>query len=249
MTCPTNCSASTMGYNYLYSANWELRHRVGWSGIFGLHGYTSDTQYFNSRFHSRLGSVFWMIDRYASRNGLGNIQWIGNVGARVCKTGCHSSGNALDITALSLTNTFFDMNVSWRSGQALAQQRGYLAIWAGLSVYCKTVLTNAYNSAHRNHIHVDHDANNQIPPPIRTYATTDTKLIQIACNLLHNKNLVVDGQWGSLTIDAYNSMLSQLGLACTSPTTNYWHARALLILIMRHGFASRLAGYYTYSYC
>ena len=249
MTCPTNCSSPTTGYNYLYTANWELRHRIGWSGIHGAHGKTPDTQNFNSSFHSRLGSAMWIIDHYASNEGIGNIQWIGNVGAGVCKTGCHSSGSALDVTAVKFGNINFDMNVSWRSNQSLAQQRGYLAIWAGLRVYCKTVLTNAYNSAHQNHIHIDNDADNLTPPAIRTSSTTDIKLIQTACNLLNNARLTVDGNWGLTTTQAYNNLLAQLGLTCASPTTNYWHAKILLLLIIRHGFASELAGHYTYPYC
>ena len=252
MTCLTDCNAPVVGRNYLYTSNWELRHRIGWSGLYGIHN-NADTQNFNSSFHSRLGSAMWIINHYASNDGHGSIQWIGNVGAQAwlnenqCKPGCHSSGDALDITALNFDNTNFDMNVSWRSDQSLVQQRGYLAIWAGLRVYCKTVLGHEYQD-HDDHFHVDHGANNLLPPAIRTN-TTDTTLIQSSCNLLNNAQLSVDGQWGPLTTTAYNNLLNQLSLSCASPTTNYWHARTLLILIMRHGFASRLAGHYTYPYC
>ena len=189
-----------------------------------------------------------MINHYASNDGHGSIQWIGTAGARVCKTLCHSSGNAFDLTVLSFGNTYFDMNVSWRDPQSLTQHRGYLGIWAGLRVYCKTVLTHTY-LGHTDHIHSDHGANNLLPPAIRTDTETDTELIQSTCNLLNNAQLSVDGDWGPLTTQAYNNLLSRLGLTCVSPTTNYWHARTLLILIMRHGFASRLAGHYTYPYC
>ena len=246
MSCPKDCYAPVVGYNYLYTANWELRYRTGWSGLYGIHN-NADTQNFNSNFHSRLGSAMWIINHYASSDGHGSIQWIGNVGVQFCKKGCHSSGRALDITALNFDNTDFDMNVSWRSNQSLVQQRGYLAIWAGLRVYCKTVLSHTYQN-HDDHFHADDGTNDLLPPAIRTGTETDTTLIQSSCNLLNNAQLSIDGVWGPLTTAAYNSLLSQLGLTCVSPTTNYWHARTLLILIMRDGFASRLAGHYTYPY-
>ena len=85
---------------------------------------------------------------------------------------------ALDITALEFSNTSFDMYNAWRSNQPMDQQRGYLAIWAGLRIYCKTVLTNTFNSAHHDHIHADNDANGvSAPPAIRTTAHTDTAFV------------------------------------------------------------------------
>ena len=199
------------------------------------------------------------IYSYASAEGHGDIEWIGTAGAairsgegdsRTCKSGCHSNGNALDITAIEFGNTSFDMKASWRSSQSLAQRRGYLAIWAGLRIFCTTVISNTYDSDHEDHFHVDNDGRGlSVPPAIRKDAKTDTTLVQVACNLLNDANLVIDGNWRTATTRAYNDLLEAFGMDCLSPKTNYWHARTFLILLMRHGFASESAGGYTYPYC
>ena len=251
MSCVTNCYAPVVLRDYLYTSSWELLHRRSYSGFHGVHTLHASNQFeaFNIDFHSRLGSAMQTINLYAAYQGHGTIQWIGDIGVTNCKAGCHSTGNAFDLTALELYNSNFDMNASWRSGQSLAQRRGYLAIWTGLRIYCKTVLTNTYDVHHRNHIHVDNDGNHFAPPPIRTTVRTDITFIQTSCNLLNNTNLSVDGIWGPLTTQAYNNLLDQLGMSCLSPTTNYWHARVLLILLMRHGFASAPVGLYRYPFC
>ena len=250
MACIKNCNAPTIERNYLYLPNWELRYRTGWQGNYGLHGTNPSTQNFNAAFHSQLGAAMLVINSYASSYGNGNIQWVGHVGVKVCKAGCHSSGRAYDLTAIKFSNVKFDMNASWRNTQTLAQRRGYLAIWAGLRVYCKTILTYAYDAYHSDHIHIDNDGNGtSSPPAIRTYAKTDVALIQTACNLLNDAGLTIDGMWGSSTASAYNNLLAQFGMTCLSPTTNYWAARTLMILIMKHGFSSSSAGTYKYLYC
>lgn len=250
MACLTDCHAPMITRDYLYRSSWDLRNRAGWSGQYGVHGSAAAAQRFNAAFHRQVGRAINTINTYAHYAGYGSIQWIGNVGAAVCKPGCHSSGRALDVTAMSFDSSSFDLNVAWRSSQSIAQQRGYLAIWAGLRIYCKTVLTNSYNSAHRDHIHIDNDGNGgSAPPAIRTSARTDTTLIQTACKLLDGATLSVDGIWGPATTRAYDNLLDRLNMNCLSPKTNYWHARTLLILITRHGFASRSAGTYRYLHC
>ena len=250
MACITDCDAPTVTRDYIQYSSWELRYRTGFSGLYGVHPANRRSEEFNAAFHQALGNAMYYIYYYGYSARHGQLDWIGEVGAQVCKSGCHSSGNALDITALRFNNTTFDMNVGWRNGQPFVQRRGYLAIWAGLRMYCRTVLTNAYNQAHEDHIHVDNDGRGSAAPPaIRTAASTDTKLIQTTCNLLNGASLAIDGSWGSATTREYDDLLDQLGMACLSPTTNFWHARTLLILIMRHGFASASAGTYRYHYC
>jgi hypothetical protein len=133
--------------------------------------------------------------------------------------------------------------VIWRSSESLANRRKYLAIWAALRRDCTTVLTAQYNTEHHNHIHVDID-DDTTPPPIRTSALSDTKLIQHTCNLINGASLTVDGAWGSLTSSAYASLLYKFKLQCKSPTTNYNDMRALVQLISRTAIANKTAGFY-----
>jgi len=252
MTCIQDCDAPKVPRDYLFFPSWDLRYRYGTNDTqhYNLHyNYSQDFQ-FNTAFHSQLGAATNVMASYATAEGHGSLQWIGTAGTFVCKPLCHSSGKALDFSALDFNNTSFDMYNAWRSHQPLAQQRGYLAIWAGLRIYCKTVLTNTYNTLHHDHIHADNgDIPLSAPGPIRESAHTDTALVQTACNLLNGANLTIDGDWGQATTQAYDDLLDELGMSCLSPKTNYWHAKTFLILIMRHGFASESAGEYAYPYC
>lgn len=242
MVCVTNCSAATVSRNYIYNTSWDLRHRTGWNGLYGVHG-GQHNENFNSTFHVQVGYGFAGLNGYSVSSGPGTIDWIGDVGVKVCKPGCHSTGRAMDVTAVRLGSTVYDLNVIWRSTQSLANRRKYLAIWAALRRDCTTVLTAQYNTAHENHIHVDID-DDTTPPPIRTNVPTDTKLIQHTCNLINGASLAVDGIWGSQTNAAYLSLLYNLKLHCTSPTTNYYDMRALVQLICRTAIANKTAGFY-----
>lgn len=252
MTCIMNCDAPTISRNYLFVPSWDLRERSrkNDSPPFNVHYSYSQKFKFNAAFHTQISAAANVISSYASAAGHGNLQWIGTDGTYNCKPLCHSTSNALDFTALKFSNTSFDMYNAWRSHQPLSQQRGYLAIWAALRIYCKTVLTNTYDSLHLDHIHADNDARGvSAPPAIRENAHSDTALVQTACNLINGANLTIDKIWGSTTERAYANLLEALGMSCLSPKTNYWHARSFFILIMRHGFASRSAGAYRYSSC
>ncbi|MEZ5406951.1 MAG: extensin family protein [Acidimicrobiales bacterium] len=240
MTCATDCAAPTITRNHLFGPNWGLRHRLGWSGQFGVHG-AQHNESFNAAFHTQLGFAFAGLNHYAVNDGPGTIEWIGDVGAKVCKTGCHSTGRAFDLTAVKLGPNLYDMNVIWRSTQPREAQRKYLAIWAAMRRDCATVLTAAYNTDHHNHIHIDTDAGAQTPP-LRTSARTDTMLVQTACNLLNGASLTVDGSWGNKTSAAYQALLGAFRLQCTSPTTNYNHLRGFVELICRTAMADQSAG-------
>lgn len=252
MTCIKDCESPRVLRDYLFVPNWELRYcydNIDTQYVNLHRSYSQDFE-FNSAFHSLLGVATNIVASYASDAGHGNLQWIGTLGAYNCKPLCYSSGKALDFSAFDFNNTSFDMYNAWRDYQPLAQQSGYLAIWASLRIYCTTVLTNAYDSYHLDHIHADNgDTPLSTPPPIRQFAHTDTSLVQTSCNLLNDANILVDGKWGSATTQAYNDLIAKFGMDCLSPMTNYWDARTFLILILRHGFASVAAGTYSYSYC
>ncbi|MCP3882456.1 MAG: extensin family protein [Sulfitobacter sp.] len=180
------------------------------------------------------------MNHFSTHWGPGSIEWIGDVGAKVCKTGCHSSGRAVDITAVRLGSTTVDTNQAWRG--TTQQKRQYLAIWAAFRRDVGTVLTNAFNSDHQDHMHVDNGAT---APTIRTSAKTDTTLVQTACNLLNGASLSVDGVWGSGTEAAYQSLLVSLLLHCTNPKSSSSACQQFLELITKTAIANTTAGTYT----
>ena len=252
MTCITDCDAPTVPRDYLYSPSRELRHRYAKNSTdhYNIHRSYANSIDFNAGFHTLVGNAVLTVGHYAAAAGHGTLQWIGHDGAQVCKSLCHSTGRALDITALEFSNTSFDMYNAWRDNQPLAQQRGYLAVWAGLRIYCTTVLTHTFDTFHRDHIHVDSDSNGVgAPPAIRDYMETDSALVQTACNLLNEANLVIDNSWGPLTTQAYNNLLDAFDMNCLDPKANYWHAQVFLGLIARHGFESASAGEYPFPFC
>ena len=101
-----------------------------------------------------------------------------------------------------------------------------------------TVLTCWYNSAHRDHIHVD---NSTAVRPLRT-VRSDTTLVQASCNLLNGERLAIDGQWGSLTEAAYNRLRARFNMNGFNPKANTSHALYFLEFVVKHGFANRPAG-------
>lgn len=247
MACTTNCNAATISRNYIYKSSWDLRHRTGWSGLTGVHGGTHNEN-FNQTFHDRIGLSMSSINASSRSASLGRIRWIGDIGVKVCKTGCHSSGSAFDLTAIKFAQTKVDMNLDWRSSRPLNKRRQYLAIWAGLRSYNTVVLTNAFNAAHECHMHID-NAGLAGTAAIDTSLKSDTTLVQTASNLLNGTSLAVDGVWGSGTATAYSNLLSAFDMSCTSPTTNLWHMLSFTWLISKTAMANTTAGTYTYSFC
>ncbi len=253
MTCVTNYDAPYIRRGHIFSSSYGLRYRTEepkLPGNYQVHGSPNHRDRFDPQFYTQISRAVGSIasTSRSSSTTYGDIKWMGSAGAKANKSGCHSTGSALDITAIQFDHVLLDMNVSWVSSQTLAQRRGYLAVWAGLRIYCATVLTNAYNPAHQDHIHVDNNGNGtSLPPALRTSVKTDTTLVQTSCNLYSSASLSIDGQWGLKTQTAYDNLLAQLGMGRLSPTTNYWAMYILLYLLMKNGFAPvRSTGLATY---
>jgi hypothetical protein len=178
--------------------------------------------------------------------GVMRVAWIGSVGVKSCKryTSAHNRARGFDLCAIRFTNGWYlDCNNAWNEGAWIGYQRRYLGVWASLRRKFVTVLTNVYDREHHNHVHFD----NLSPlPPIRKSVTTDTKLVQVACNLLDDVNLVVDGDWGPKTSAAYDRLLA--GINETSvrvdgdPFTNRSAADQLLLGIQNHGISNSSLG-------
>ncbi|MGH3646931.1 MAG: extensin family protein [Micromonosporaceae bacterium] len=233
-------SRSWIGYD-----SWYLGHRTGYnSSGTGIHG-GRHSEHFNSTFHGTCTNWIRNLNFFSTNYGsLGGVQWVGDVGVGVCKSGYHGSARAFDLTKVQWANGMVDMNWSWRSSNTIANRRRYVAVAAQCRRYVGTVLTTWYNSAHGNHIHFD---NGTAVTYIRTGVRSDTTLVQASCNLLNGESLAIDGQWGPLTDGAYLRLLSKFNMRCLSPKSNATHAKQFLSYIVRHGLANRAAGYWRYS--
>jgi hypothetical protein len=73
--------------------------------------------------------------------------------------------------------------------------------------------------------------------------------MQLCVQNFTNQSIAVDDLYGPQTEYQWGSLLSSMGLACKSPSSNLSHYRLFLSYIMRHGFNDKAAGYYFYSGC
>lgn len=241
-----NCSDPTISRDYVKYWRMDLRHRVGWTGSWGIYSWRR-AEHFNSTFwNGNLAWAFNYIDWAAyTFSGGDRIDWIGNIGAENCRPDpCHRAGNALDIGSIKFQNgRYIDMNNAGWSSKPLADRRLYLAIAAGLRIEHQNVLTWAFNALHHDHIHVDWNGV-QSHVILRSTAKTDVTLIQMACNWLNGESLVIDGVWGSSTSAAYNRLRTALNVQCEDAMGNQWASRRLLRFICMHGLTNNAAGHW-----
>jgi hypothetical protein len=236
-------NTSPVNRNYLGNTGWELRHRTAYESSCqsGVHTSTAHTEEFNSTFHTVCGNWIANLNTYASSVGGFTVDWVGEVGVTVCKSGFHGEGRAFDLTQIRFSNgTFVDMNWAWRtSGCAtVATRRRYLGVVASLRRHVGTILTGWYNADHANHIHFDNGVAIQ---PIRS-VLSDTTFIQAVCNYMNGESLVIDGDWGPLTDAAFSRLLTKLRMQCRNPRTNTANMALFCELIAKAGITGQAAG-------
>jgi hypothetical protein len=231
------CSGYTViTRNYLLTTPHDIRHRTAYNADrTGVHTGQHNEE-FNQTFWGRCGEIVRQLEIRAGRT----IDWIGDIGAAVCKTGYHGSGRALDVSQIRFADgTFIDTNASWRA--TAADRRRYIGLAAQCRMVVGTVLTAWYNADHQNHIHIDNGVGFV---PIRTTAETDTKLIQATCNILNGEALAIDGDWGPLTEAAYGRLRTELRMGCRNPKANAADATLFLGLIAQTGLNAQTVGAY-----
>lgn len=230
-----HCSQySAITRDYLYNTNWDLRGRTGFSGQVGVHGGRHGL-HFNSSFWSQCGEIMRVLDLRVPMT----IDFIGDIGAGVCKAGYHGQARAFDISQVRYTDgTYIDTNYSWRG--TTQHRRWYLGLAAQCRLVVGTVLTAWYNSDHQNHIHID---NGSGFVPVQTGWRSDTVLIQAVCNIMVGDGTTIDGVWGPNTETAYQRLKTQMGV-CGNPKTNAADAGLFFGLIAQAGLNGRYAGAY-----
>ncbi|NED99701.1 extensin family protein [Phytoactinopolyspora halotolerans] len=239
-------------------SGWDLRHRTGWNGQLGVHGGRHSEQ-FNATFHDRCNTWLQNLDAIArisrpSTSTSWGIQWLGDIGAGVCKTGQHGTGRALDISRVQWDGGYVDLNKHWRGPETRVVKRRYLAVVASCRRYFRNVFTAWYDTdgSHVNHVHVDDGGNNSGGTNIRTGHKGDTTIVQAAARYLGvNSDIVLDGIWGPITQSAYNTLMSRFkmttgsgGCQTYNPLSSTADMKVFLRYVIRNAIADQNAGYY-----
>lgn len=250
-----HCTGSLINRNWIGISAYDLRHRTGYSSGQGTHG-PQHTEHFEAGFADTTDD--WIVNLnyfseiyYPPSRAPLTVNWVGDVGVGDCGPPYHGLGRAFDLTRIQFTqegggSTFCDMNWSWLPERIWEQRRRYLAIAAQARRYFGTVLTCWYNSAHENHIHFD---NGVASGAISESKTSDTTLIQAACNLLNGESLSIDGSWGPVTGAAYLRLLGDFNLLCLDARDSTANKNTFLSYVVRTGFANQGAGAYQSGAC
>lgn len=156
-----------------------------------------------------LGAMFQEIFDMAP-NSFGAPKVILSAGAYVDKPGMHGKGKAFDLDGIHWENRRF-LTIEQETDTVL-----YLGIQACCLRYFGTVLGFNYNAAHEDHLHID------IGRTVRFRETQSvTYFYQEVLNAFFDKDLTVDGEYGTLTNDGLKEARSGMGLGTLSKKENY----------------------------
>ena len=170
-----------------------------------------------------------------------DLEFVGHIGATVCKDGCHGLGRAIDINYVKWNGYTVNAFGGDHASGDRTRKRRYLAVDACCRRYFQYTLDGWYNSAHENHIHVDNDG----VPLLDKNSRSDTVFVQAVCNAFNSAGLSIDGSWGQNTQDAWLDINRAWGYAssCT-PTAYQGHWADWCNQVMKHGFDDVGAGKY-----
>jgi hypothetical protein len=185
-------------------------------------------------FYDRL--VVWIRDLRSQSAAYGSVSYLVSAGFYVNKAGEHGDGTAMDLDHVRWSNgtTSSPLDRAHASGTQAIRRR-YLAVDASCRRRFRYVLDGWYNAAHGDHIHADFG---DLPPRCVKGSSSDCKFVQAMCNNFIGSNLVVDGDWGSLTQSAFNTAKSRLGITGDPHTTSsVW--MSMMWAVALKGFANQ----------
>jgi len=139
----------------------------------------------------------------------GRLQYIGTAGAYVNKPKYHGLGRAFDLDVVRWRNVTCGPILGHHSYRYRVVRRRYIGVDALARRWFKYVLDGWYNSAHRDHIHLDDGGGALV---FNVNYRSDTVFIQAAANTMIGANLVVDGLYGPKTRAAFARMKNRLGI-------------------------------------
>ncbi|GAA2269260.1 hypothetical protein GCM10009853_023470 [Glycomyces scopariae] len=244
----STCELPDITRNWLYSENWKMRYRTAFNASgYGVHpSVTSFTMHQET--HTQAGKIMRDLhalgQSYARTGGPWAYQWTGVAGAKVCKTGYHRYGAAIDLTRFDWgAGHYIDTAVHGKDTRRYLRRR-YLAVVATCRKHFGTVL-HCYNDpdgSHWNHIHVDRGR--QAVAADWDYQT-DTTIIQWAArDLAGITDMAIDGDFGPQTKQGFEALRTKFGAKGIDPTASPVNYRVWLDLIGRHGMADKDAGTY-----
>jgi len=137
---------------------------------------------------------------------------INSAGTYIDKTGSyHNKGRAFDIDSI------FWKNKSFVFSNFPKEPSFYLGIEAIFKKHFGTVLTFLYNTAHKDHVHIDNGSS------ILFKKTKSTTLfIQAVIVHVFDISIAIDGIWGTETESALTYVLNLLGLSTNINNINIW---------------------------
>jgi Extensin-like protein C-terminus len=180
--------------------------------------------------------VAWIRDLRSLSSGYGSISYIVSAGFYVNKPGEHGDGTAMDLDHVRWSggNSISPLDQHHSSSNAAIRKR-YLATEAVCRRRFRFVLDGWYNADHHDHIHSDFGG---MPVRVLKGSESDTKFVQAVCNNFRGAGLVIDGDWGTNTQNAFNSLKSKLGVT-GDPHTSSSVWQGMLSKIATKGFANQ----------
>ncbi|PWK88046.1 extensin-like protein [Lentzea atacamensis] len=180
--------------------------------------------------------VAWIRDLRSLSSSYGSISYIVSAGFYVNKPGQHGAGTAMDLDHVRWSggNTISPLDKHHASSNAAIRKR-YLATEAVCRRRFRYVLDGWYNADHADHIHADFGG---MPVRVLKDSESDTKFVQAVCNNFRGSGLVIDGDWGTNTQNAFNGLKSALGVT-GDPHTSSSVWQGMLSKIATKGFANQ----------
>jgi hypothetical protein len=139
----------------------------------------------------------------------GELRYFATAGAYVNKPKYHGLGRAFDLDMVRWRHATCGPILGHHVSERRATRRRYIGVDALARRWFKYVLDGWYNSAHRDHMHLDDGGGALV---FNTSYRSDTVFIQAAANMMIGAGLVIDGIYGPKTNDAFAVMKDRLGI-------------------------------------
>ena len=254
-SCPTGCVVNPISMSWVGYSSFDIRMRTdfvnGYGTKWGVHEPVARRWEFDSGFHTTVGDIMKYINTVSLNYATKAIDWIGSAGVG---GGCdnkpyHSTGRAIDITALRFTDGVgVDTRGSWEVMDTY-NNRLYAALIAACRIYAgpSGVLSAGYPD-HGDHVHVD---NWHGGGPLKTSEGGDRVLLRRINRVFGGSSIVVDNAaWTRADTDATAATRAAFRLpACWDVFTQGWHTLGFLDLVAKHGIANRSPGYFAPHQC
>jgi hypothetical protein len=161
-----------------------------------------------SAFEDKLDNFSRDVARVAPRS-YGRLRYFGTAGAYVNKPKYHGLGRAFDLDLVRWSRVTCGPILGHHTHRRRAIRRRYIGVDALARRWFKYVLDGWYNTAHRDHMHLDDGGGALV---FNHSYRSDTVFIQAAANVMIDAHLVIDGLYGPKTNKAFRVMKNRLDI-------------------------------------